>query len=94
MDRREMLAAAGTLAVAAMSASALAADDHDHHHHTGHPYQGLIESSAHCLMAGQACQQHCIELLGQGDKEMAACAASVSEMLATCQALQALASQK
>lgn len=93
MDRREMLTAAGTLAVAAMSAQALAAD-HDHHHHTGHPNQGLIESTAHCLMAGQACQQHCIELLGQGDKEIAACAASVTEMMAVCQALQQLASAK
>ncbi|MBI4985414.1 MAG: Csp1 family four helix bundle copper storage protein [Rhodocyclales bacterium] len=93
MDRREMLAAAGSLAVAAVSASALAAE-HDHHHHTGHPHQGLIESAAHCLMAGQACQAHCLELLGQGDKEMAACAASVNELLATCHALQQLASQK
>ena len=94
MDRREMLAAVGTLAAAAISAQALATEDHSHHHQTGHPNQGLIESAAHCLMAGQACQQHCIELLGQGEKEMAPCAASVAEMLATCQALQALASQK
>ena len=93
MDRREMLTAAAGIAVATMSAQTFA-DEHDHHHHTGHPYQGLIEATAHCLMAGQACQQHCIELLGQGDKEMAACLTTVTDMLATCQALQKLASQK
>jgi Cys-rich four helix bundle protein (predicted Tat secretion target) len=92
MDRREMLLAAGTLAAAA--ATARAADDHSHHHHTGHPNQGLIESSAHCLMAGQACLQHCFDLLGKGEKEMAACAATVTETLAVCEALQKLASQK
>jgi Cys-rich four helix bundle protein (predicted Tat secretion target) len=77
-----------------ISANALAEEDHSHHHHTGHPNQGLIESSAHCLMAGQACQQHCIELLGKGEKEMAPCMASTMEMLAACQALQQLASHK
>jgi hypothetical protein len=81
MDRREMLIAAGSIAAAAITTQAFAAEDHSHHHHTGHPNQGLIESAAHCLMAGQACQQHCIELLGTGDKEMAPCAASVTEML-------------
>lgn len=93
MDRREMLAAAGSLAALAAASSAFA-EDHSHHHHTGHPHQGLIESSAHCLMAGQACLAHCIELLGKGEKEMASCAASVNELLAVCSALQQLASYR
>ena len=81
MDRREMLAAAGSLAALAAVSSAFAEEDHSHHHHTGHPHQGLIESSAHCLMAGQACLAHCIELLGKGE----ACAACARE----CKALSA-----
>lgn len=45
-------------------------------------------------MAGQACLAHCIELLGKGEKEMAACAASVNELLAVCHSLQQLASAR
>jgi Cys-rich four helix bundle protein (predicted Tat secretion target) len=93
MDRREMLAATATLAAAVVATQASAQEEH-HHHHTGHPYQGVIEAAAHCLMAGQACEEHCIELLGKGEKEMAACLGTVAEALAVCEALQRLASQK
>jgi len=98
MQRREILkAVAGTVAVA-MTASALATSEtHEHHHQhgdiDGKKLAGLIDSSADCLKTGEACLAHCIALLGQGDKEMAACAQSVSELLATCDALMKLASQ-
>ena len=36
---------------------------------------------------------HCLVLLGKGDKEMAACAQSVNQLLAVCAALQKLAGQ-
>lgn len=90
MDRREMLAAA--LASAAIAAPSRA-EEH-HHHGASHPNQDVIDASGHCLAVGQACHQHCLELLAQGNREMAACAASVTEMLAACQALQQLASHK
>jgi len=99
MQRREMLkAVAGTVAVA-MTASVMAASEtHEHHHEhsasADNDFAGLIDTSTDCLKTGEACLAHCITLLGQGDKEMAGCAQSVSELLATCDALMKLASQK
>jgi Cys-rich four helix bundle protein (predicted Tat secretion target) len=100
MQRREVLkTVAGAVAVA-MASSAMAAtatQDHEHHHDQGaadgKSYSGLINSSSECLKTGEACVAHCLVLLGEGDKEMAACAQSVSELLASCSALMKLASQ-
>ena len=98
MQRREVLkSVAGAMAVA-MATSALAAtQEHEHHHDhgaaDGRRYAGLIDSSSDCQKTGEACLAHCLVLLGQGDKEMAACAQSVSELLASCSALMKLASQ-
>ncbi|ORL53319.1 four-helix bundle copper-binding protein [Pseudomonas putida] len=99
MQRREMLkAVAGTVAIA-MTASVMAATEtHEHHHEhgatDGKDFAGLVNTSADCLKTGEACLAHSITLLSQGDKEMAACAQSVSELLATCDALMKLAAQK
>lgn len=90
MDRREMLGSMGVLAMAAVAAQASAAD-HDHHHHHGAKNQALVDSASDCVKTGEACINHCLDLLAQGDKEMAACAKSVNEMLAVCAALQRLA---
>lgn len=90
MDRREMLGSMGALAMAAVAAQASAAD-HDHHHHHGAKNQALVDSASDCVKTGEACINHCLDLLAQGDKEMATCAKSVNEMLAVCAALQRLA---
>jgi len=64
------------------------------HHHEGMTGpKALIDTSAHCVVTGQACLNHCLMLLGDGDTSMADCARSVNEMLAICGALQALAAQ-
>ena len=98
MQRREMLkAVAGTVAVAMTTSVLAAGEKHEHHHELGasggKDHAGLINTNADCLKSGEACLAHCISLLGQGDKEMAACAQSVSELLATCDALLKLAAQ-
>jgi Cys-rich four helix bundle protein (predicted Tat secretion target) len=90
MDRREMLGGMGALAMAAVAGSASAAE-HDHHHHHGAKNQALINGASDCIKTGEACINHCLDLLAQGDKEMAACAKSVNELLAVCAALQRLA---
>jgi Cys-rich four helix bundle protein (predicted Tat secretion target) len=93
MNRRDLMT--GT-AVLAMAGGALAKDEHDHAHH-GHDatvQQDLIAATADCVTKGQLCISHCLTLLGQGDKEMAACAKSVNQMLALCGALQSLATQQ
>lgn len=99
MQRREMLkTVAGAVAVAMTTSVMAATENHEHHHEHGAPggkdFTGLINTSLDCLKTGQACLAHCITLLGQGHKDMAACAESVSELLASCDALMKLASQK
>lgn len=94
MERRDLLKTGAALAAAAMSAAAMAAD-HDHHHHHGDKkFAPLAASVADCLQTGEACLAHCLVLLGKGDKEMAACAQSVNQMLAVCGALGKLAGQE
>jgi Cys-rich four helix bundle protein (predicted Tat secretion target) len=97
MERRDVLKTVGAAMAAAIASSALAAE-HDHHNHHDHgamanPYASLIASTSDCLKAGEACLAHCLVLLGEGDKEMAACAQSVNGMLAICSALERLAGQ-
>lgn len=100
MERREILKTAAAAVAGAFSASAIAAGQHDQHHHDHQHEQGgaprnavLIAATADCLKTGEACLAHCLYLLGNGDKEMAACAQSVNELLASCTALMKLAGQ-
>lgn len=64
---------------------------HEHHHEMSARNTGLIESASDCVLKAQICLQHCLVLLGQGDKSMAACAMSASQVEAICGALQKLA---
>jgi Cys-rich four helix bundle protein (predicted Tat secretion target) len=102
MDRRTLvqggaLSALSTLAAAAAAATPApaktATPDHSHHAHGGGKNKALIDSSAACVTTGEACLAHCLVLLGQGEKEMAACATSVNQLLAVCGALHRLAAQ-
>ena len=102
MDRRTLLQSAAMSALAGMSGVALAAPapaaapamhDHHQHHAAGGKFQAIAASAGHCLSTGESCLAHCLVLLGQGDKQMAACAQSVSELMAVCSALQKLALQ-
>jgi Cys-rich four helix bundle protein (predicted Tat secretion target) len=102
MDRREMLkvatggimlAAAGNTAFAAEAAKPPAGHEHMHDMHvSGNKNQSLIDAASDSVKKGQACLQHCIELLIQGDKEIGKCAMLVNDMLAACAAIQQLAS--
>ncbi|HQW19600.1 MAG TPA: four-helix bundle copper-binding protein [Rhodocyclaceae bacterium] len=98
MNRREILQGGVLLSAAMFAGLAEAAgmEDHDHdhmqHQHGGSiNYSELAHAATHCVMFGEACIGHCLELLGQGDKDMAACAKSVEETLAACNALRQLA---
>lgn len=93
MDRRDVLKSAGAFTLAALSSAALA-ESHEHHHHGGHPNAKVIGTATTCIEKGQICVAHCLTLLGDGDKAMAGCAKSVSQMLAVCSALQQLAIQE
>ena len=99
MDRREMLKGSAVISLAAFTTLASAADMdmHEHHHHEhamGADYSALALAAAHCVSSGEACIDHCLDLLSQGDKEMAACAKSVEQVLAACTMLRQLATWK
>ncbi|HQC27930.1 MAG TPA: four-helix bundle copper-binding protein [Methylotenera sp.] len=93
MNRREALLSGAALVAAAFVGHAQAAEM-GHHHHAAMANAGLVAAAADCIQKGQVCLSHCLQLLGQGDKEMAACAKSVNQMLALCGALQSLANQE
>ena len=93
MNRREALLSGAAIAAAAVVGRAQAAEM-QHHHHAAMANTALVSAAADCIQKGQVCLNHCLYLLGQGEKEMAACAKSVNEMLALCGALQSLSNQE
>jgi Cys-rich four helix bundle protein (predicted Tat secretion target) len=95
MDRREAVMGAGTglLGLAGLvAAETAAAQDSPHVHHGAH-HKSLADAAGACVTTGQTCLEHCLELLGNGHKELGACAKSVMQMLPLCSALQNLANQ-
>jgi Cys-rich four helix bundle protein (predicted Tat secretion target) len=107
MNRRELLTNAAAIVAAATAGRAFAAEhdhkdmdmggmdmSHMHQHHHSARNDKLIAAAADCVMKADICHQHCVVALGQGDKDMIACAKSSSEVLAVCTALQQLASME
>ena len=104
MNRREILGIGTAATLATVAGIAMAADDpqagahgmhrmaagHEHHG-AGSRYADLVASTSHCVTAGDACLSHCLTLLGEGDKELAACAKTVRDTIAACTALRELA---
>lgn len=98
MDRRELMKSGLALSLAAAGTAMAQADkpkgEHDHHEHHAHgggKYAALVNTSADCGHIGEVCLAHCLVLLREGEKELAACAASVNQLLAACDALMKLA---
>lgn len=91
MNRRQVLIGAGTLALAA-AAKAANKDKPAEAHARGGAMQPLVDATADCMKKGEACETHCLTMLGTGDKTMAACAATARDMLASARALLTLAS--
>jgi Cys-rich four helix bundle protein (predicted Tat secretion target) len=89
MDRREFIAAAGTVAAAATASQAFA--------QTGeapmHPpkYKALEEAASHCVATGNDCLRHCLGMYAMKDTSMAGCADAAYQLVVACGALQALA---
>ncbi len=102
MNRREILQGSAAFSIAAVAGMARAASKpakergHEamHHHDSGPGYGELAHAATHCVMFGEACIDHCLTLLGEGDKEMAACAKSVEHMMSACTMLRQLATWK
>jgi len=95
MNRRDLLHSGAGLSlatIAGLGASTPAkAEEHGHDHHGAGAYGPLAASAGHCVASAQACVEHCIEQLAEGDKDLAQCAQRVLEMASACTALQQLA---
>ena len=82
--------AAGVLAAAV--ASPLLAEYEDHSHHEQHNmHNKLIGATSECIVNGEICLSHCIELVKTKDTSIAGCLASVNDMIPVCQGLLTLA---
>ena len=102
MNRRELLTNAAAFVAAATAGNVFAADkmenmdmskmDMHHDHHKSTRNQKLIEAASDCVLKAQICLQHCLVAMGQGEKDLAACAQSSSQVAAACAALELLAS--
>ncbi len=93
MNRRELLLGGMALAGAAVVGQVQAAE-HEHHHDMQEmPNPKIAETAADCMQKGEVCLNHCLDLWAKGEKDMAACAKSVNQLLAMCGVLQQLANQ-
>ena len=88
MNRRQVLSGVGLLAAAAAAAQPDRSGSS-----VGTVDRALVGAASDCVSKGQVCLSHCHEMLANGDKSMAACAKTVSELLAVCGALVAVAAQ-
>ncbi|MBV8307624.1 MAG: four-helix bundle copper-binding protein [Gammaproteobacteria bacterium] len=92
MDRREALTRTGLLALAGSVAAAAKLAAEETHVHGSH-HKPLADAAGACVARGQACLDHCLNLLGSGHQDLASCARSVTQMMSLCSALQNLANQ-
>ncbi|MBI5416033.1 MAG: four-helix bundle copper-binding protein [Candidatus Omnitrophica bacterium] len=90
MNRRELLASAGGIAVASMGGVAFAGENMEGHKHikTVNKNTDLVKSANECVVTAEICLNSCIEVLATGDKSMAACAEEVIELSSVCTALE------
>lgn len=85
--RREFIA--GAAVVAGMAATRVDAAHHDER--SGQ--DDLVGAANDCVAAGNACTAHCLAEFSEGRTGLAACAARVEELVASCGALAKLAAQ-
>ena len=81
----------GITLVGGLLAPSLFAEGEMHMHHNHGKNASLVAASTDCTVKGQLCQDHCIELVKQKDTSIAGCLETVTEMLAVCEGLTALA---
>lgn len=104
MERRQLIRSAGFALAAALvttrdataqaqQPTAKGTGGHHAHHGTSAKTELLVDALNECISKGEACLAHCLILLGEGDKSVAACARSVVETVALCEGLRKLAAQ-
>ncbi len=90
LNRRNVLASAGALAVAASTNNFLTSTAQAESNKS----KGVIDAALDCIKTGEACIEHCMALFKKGDTGTAGCADLVIESVAMCKALISLASYK
>lgn len=104
MERRHFVSALGSAVALAAATEAFAQDappaEHSHHDHpaaaggggsVSGKYKALADSSAHCVMTGEACLTHCLNTFATGDTSLAGCAKQVRQLASVCRAMQDIA---
>ncbi|HET6378105.1 MAG TPA: four-helix bundle copper-binding protein [Methylocella sp.] len=90
MDRREFIAAAGTVAAAVSASPAFAQMGAEEPMHPP-KYKALEKTAVECVATGNDCMRHCLGMYAMNDTSMAKCADSVFQLIAACNALTSLA---
>ncbi len=94
-SRREILLGASAIAATLASSTAFSATDHSNHNmhkHQSNSNEDIINAALDCVKTGLACNDHCIELLKDGDTSIVKCMDVLAESLAMCTALSQMAS--
>jgi Cys-rich four helix bundle protein (predicted Tat secretion target) len=91
MDRREFIAAAGTVAAAASASHAFAQMAAEEPMMHPPKYKALEDSAAKCVATGNDCLRHCLGMYKMKDASMGGCADAAFQLVAACGALAALA---
>lgn len=68
MDRREAMLGTGLFALAGLAGADKASTEETPHVHHGLHHRPLADAAESCVATGQACLDHCLDLLGGGDK--------------------------
>ncbi len=94
--RRELLKTAGAIGAGVLAASTLTgvaqAGEHAHHHMAANKGNKALAAALHaCVAASEECLNHCLDMFKAGDTTLAACAISVTETMAFCDAHAKLA---
>ena len=93
-SRRDILLGAAAVAATLATDTAFSATDHNHSEHQHHQNSNtnIINAALDCVKTGLACNDHCIELLKDGDTSIVKCMDVLAESLAMCTALSHMAS--
>ena len=93
ISRRKLLAGAVAATATVATGSVFASSNHKHHLGTKLNTK-LIDAALDYVKKGEACSNHCIELVKRDDNSIADCLDAVTEMLPMCETLSKLASSQ
>ena len=92
-SRRNILLGSAAVSASLLASNSFAAMDHSQHN-MENPHSDIIDAALSCVKKGDACVAHCIHLIQMGNKDMADCLKSVTDMLPMCNTLAKLAASQ